>query len=447
MTDRIDSVIAGRENTLQEFGKYVSQSVLGQLGVSCYILADTYFISKGVGADGLTALNLAIPVFSVMNGCGFMLGIGSGTKYGIMRGTENEKRGDLLFTSSMSVVMITSLLFMLIGLLAADPITVLVGANAEVYDMTKTYLQVILLFSPMFMINQMLGAMIRNDGNTSLAMVAMLSGCLFNIVFDYVFVFPMGLGLFGAVLATAVAPIISILILLLHFKKKKNQFHLIHVRPDVKLVASAAGLGVPSLVTEVSSGLVIAVFNLLILRLAGNVGVAAYGIVANISIVVIAIYNGIAQGVQPLLSREYGHGQEKNVHRFLGWAMMLTIALAIVIYVGIYWNADGITKIFNSGQDMDLQRMAVEGLQIYFTACPFVGANILLAIYFAATDQAAPAQIISLLRGLIVIIPLAFIMANVAGLTGVWMTFPLTELVVCVVACGLYKKMKKRSYL
>lgn len=438
--------MAGKENTLQEFGKYVSQSVLSQLGVSCYILADTYFISKGVGADGLTALNLAIPVFSVMNGCGFMLGIGSGTKYGIMKGTGNEKRGDVLFTSSLCVVTVLAVIFMLIGLLAADPITVLVGANAEVYDMTRTYLQVILLFSPMFMINNLLGAMIRNDGNTSLAMTAMLSGCLFNIVFDYIFVFPMGLGLFGAVLATAVAPIISILILLQHFVKKKNQFRLIRVRPDVRLVASAAGLGVPSLVTEVSSGLVIAVFNLLILGLAGNVGVAAYGVVANISIVVIAIYNGIAQGVQPLLSREYGRSQEKNVHRFLGWAMMITVILAMVIYVGIYWNADVIAMIFNSGRDMDLQRIAVEGLKIYFTACPFVGANILLAIYFAATDQAAPAQMISLLRGLIVITPLAFIMANVAGLTGVWMTFPLTELVVCVVAYGLYKKMK-RTYL
>ena len=438
--------MAGKENTLQEFGKYVLQSVLSQLGVSCYILADTYFISKGVGADGLTALNLAIPVFSVMNGCGFMLGIGSGTKYGIMKGTGNEKRGDVLFTSSLCVVTVLAVIFMLIGLLAADPITVLVGANAEVYDMTRTYLQVILLFSPMFMINNLLGAMIRNDGNTSLAMTAMLSGCLFNIVFDYIFVFPMGLGLFGAVLATAVAPIISILILLQHFVKKKNQFRLIRVRPDVRLVASAAGLGVPSLVTEVSSGLVIAVFNLLILGLAGNVGVAAYGVVANISIVVIAIYNGIAQGVQPLLSREYGRSQEKNVHRFLSWAMMLTVILAMVIYVGIYWNADVIAMIFNSGRDMDLQRIAVEGLKIYFTACPFVGANILLAIYFAATDQAAPAQMISLLRGLIVIIPLAFIMANVAGLTGVWMTFPLTELVVCVVAYGLYKKMKKNLF-
>lgn len=438
--------MAGKENTLQEFGKYVSQSVLSQLGVSCYILADTYFISKGVGADGLTALNLAIPVFSVMNGCGFMLGIGSGTKYGIMKGTGNEKRGDVLFTSSLCVVTVLAVIFMLIGLLAADPITVLVGANAEVYDMTRTYLQVILLFSPMFMINNLLGAMIRNDGNTSLAMTAMLSGCLFNIVFDYIFVFPMGLGLFGAVLATAVAPIISILILLQHFVKKKNQFRLIRVRPDVRLVASAAGLGVPSLVTEVSSGLVIAVFNLLILGLAGNVGVAAYGVVANISIVVIAIYNGIAQGVQPLLSREYGRSQEKNVHRFLSWEMMLTVILAMVIYVGIYWNADVIAMIFNSGRDMDLQRIAVEGLKIYFTACPFVGANILLAIYFAATDQAAPAQMISLLRGLIVIIPLAFIMANVAGLTGVWMTFPLTELVVCVVAYGLYKKMKKNLF-
>ena len=99
--------MAGKENTLQEFGKYVSQSVLSQLGVSCYILADTYFISKGVGADGLTALNLAIPVFSVMNGCGFMLGIGSGTKYGIMKGTDKKTMRDYLDAMEQAGVVTT----------------------------------------------------------------------------------------------------------------------------------------------------------------------------------------------------------------------------------------------------------------------------------------------------------------------------------------------------
>lgn len=425
----------------REFAGYVSQSVLTQLGVSCYILADTYFISKGVGADGLTALNLAIPAFNIMNGCGLMLGIGSATKYGIMKGIGAGKKGDVLFSSSFFAAAVVSIFYMLVGLLAADPITVLLGANAEVYDMTRTYLQVILLFSPAFIFNNLLGSFVRNDDNPSLAMIAMVSGCLFNIVFDYVFIFPMGMGIFGAVLATAVAPVISILILLTHFRQK-NKFHLIRVRPDLRLVGASCGLGVPSLVTEVSSGLVIAVFNLLILDLKGNVGVAAYGVIANISIVVIAIYNGISQGAQPLMSREYGRGKPDSVRNLLRDAMVLTLAAAVIIYAGIFWQAEGIAGIFNSEQNAALGKIAAEGLRIYFTASPFVGCNILLATYFSATDQALPAQTIALLRGLIVIIPLAFFMAKIAGILGVWMTFPLTEVFVCILAVVLYQRKK-----
>lgn len=427
----------------QEFAGYVSQSVLTQLGVSCYILADTYFISRGVGADGLTALNLAIPAFNIMNGCGLMLGIGSATKYGIMKGIGAGRKGDMLFSSSFYAAIAVSIFYMLIGLLAADPLTVLLGANAEVYGMTRTYLQVILLFSPAFILNNMLGSFVRNDDNPSLAMIAMVSGCLFNIVFDYVFIFPMGLGIFGAVLATAVAPVISILILLIHFRQKKNQFHLIRVRPNLRLVGASCGLGVPSLVTEVSSGLVIAVFNLLILELKGNTGVAAYGVIANISIVVIAIYNGIAQGAQPLMSREYGKGKPDSVSTILRDAMVLTLAAAVILYVGIFWQAEGIADIFNSEQNAALGKIAAEGLRIYFTASPFVGCNILLATYFSATDQALPAQTIALLRGLIIIIPLAFLMAKIAGILGVWMTFPLTEIFVCILAVVLYIKYRK----
>ncbi len=243
----------------REFCKYVSQSVLSMLGISCYILADTFYISNGVGADGLTALNLAIPVFSVVNGCGMMLGMGSAAKFAIMKETNGRRDVGILFTSTVFAAVVLGVLFVLLGLFAAEQMAVLVGADEQVYDMVRVYIRVILLFSPAFLMNNILNCYVRNDGNPSLSMKAMISGSVFNIIFDYIFIFPLHMGIFGAVLATGTAPVISMMILSLHFLQKKHHFQLVHTRPDIKAVCQGAALGIPSLVNEVSSGLVIAV--------------------------------------------------------------------------------------------------------------------------------------------------------------------------------------------
>ena len=435
------------ENKLyfREFLKYSSLNVLGMIALSCYILADTFFVSKALGADGLAALNLAIPVYSFINGSGLMIGMGGGIKYSIAKSQGAAQRADQTFTNSAVLTAVIAACFFLTGLLASGPLALLLGADGAVYEMTRTYLQVILLFAPMFMTNNLLLCFIRNDGAPQLSMAAMITGSLSNVVLDYVFMFPFGMGIFGAVLATGMAPVISILVLSPYLFRRKNQFHLRKCRISGKLALGIFSSGLPSLITEVSSGIVMIVFNTIILGIAGNIGVAAYGVIANLSLVVMSIYTGISQGIQPLLSSGYGTGNRKKTQSVLRYALVSAVLISVVVYVCVFFGADPIAAVFNSEQNATLQSIAVTGLKIYFTACVFAGFNIILSVYFTSTENALPAHIISILRGFVVIIPMAFLLSAAAELTGVWAAFPATELIVSLIGAGLFFRIGKRT--
>lgn len=430
---------------LRDFLFYTALNVLGMMGLSCYILADTFFISKGLGANGLAALNLAIPIYSFIHGSGLMLGIGGATKYSIFKGQRAHKNADQVFSNTLYAGGILILIFLSAGLFLSGKITVLLGADEEIYAMTKTYLQVILLFSPAFMMNDILICFVRNDGSPSLSMTAMLVGSFANIILDYIFIFPMGLGIFGAVLATGFAPVISMMILSIHWLKKRSHFRFKWIKPQPKMMGSMLALGVPSLISEVASGIVIIVSNMIILKLLGNVGVAAYGVVANLSLVVVSVYTGIAQGMQPLVSKSYGYGDAKGIQKTLGYALITMGAVSAVIYAGILLFADPIAGIFNSEQNLKLQKIAVDGLKLYFLAVPFVGFNIVISMFFTSTEKAVPAQMVSLLRGMILIIPMAFLFSSLWGITGVWITFPVTEGIVALLGFVLYSLNSKQK--
>lgn len=438
-----------KENTMRNktlfrsFARYTILNVMSMIGLSCYILADTYFVSNGLGADGLTALNLAIPVYSFMNGFGLMLAVGGATKYAIFRAQGKPEEGNRTFTNIIWAAGVLSVIMVCGGLFGSGLLARWMGADENVFAMTEIYIRVILLFSPAFIFNNVINSFVRNDGNPKLSMIAMLAGSGSNVVMDYIFIFPMKMGMFGAVLATGFAPVIGLVILSSHFFKKQNGFHLQKERPERKRILSAATLGVPSLITEVSSGLVMTVYNLLILGIAGNVGVAAYGVIANIVLVVYAVYNGIAQGMQPVISDSYGKGEKENVRRVFVYGITAMLILSLLIYAGLFAKAEAVTLLFNRDRDMALQNMAVEGIRIYFAAIPFAGFNILTAAFFASTEKALPAQIISLLRGIILVIPMAFLLANVWKLTGVWLSFAVTELLTAGLGAVFLKGKKK----
>lgn len=207
---------------------------------------------------------------------------------------------------------------------------------------------------------------------------------------------------------------------------------------SINLTMSIFSCGLPSLITEVSSGIVIIVFNIIILRLQGNVGVAAYGVIANLSLVIMSIYTGVAQGIQPIISSNYGAGNRANVQAILRYAMTTVFVISGIVYLYVFFSASQIANIFNSEHNTVLQSIAVTGLKYYFTACLFAGFNIIMSVYFTSTEYALPAHIISLLRGFVIIIPMAFLLSAIGGMIGIWCAFPTTELFVSIIGVTLY---------
>lgn len=430
---------------LREFGKYVSLNVMGMIGLSCYILADTFFVSRGLGTDGLTALNLAIPVYSFIHGSGLMIGMGGGTRYSILKSRGEGEEVNRTFTNAVYLAGGFAVFFILLGLFFSGEILRLFGARGEVFHMARTYLTVILLFAPAFLMNNVMLCFVRNDGAPQLSMAAMIGGSLSNVVLDWVFIFPCKMGIFGAVFATGLAPLISMAILSLHMIRKRNGFHLVKCPPQGKRMVQILASGVPSLVTEASSGIVMIVFNSIIMGLQGNVGVAAYGVIANLSLVITAVYTGIAQGIQPLISRSFGAGRRQEIQVFLRCGLILMMIFSVVIYGGIFLGAEQVAAVFNSENNEMLQKTAVEGLRLYFIACPFAGFNIITSVYFTSGGNPAPANIMSVLRGFLVIIPMAFLLSRAAGIAGTWCAFPVTEAAVAGLGAAFYVKYRQRK--
>ena len=298
----------------REFLEYVLSSMLAMIGQSIYILADTYFVAKGLGANGLAALNLAIPIYNFINGVGLMIGIGGATRFIISRTVGDAERSRRIYTTAAISGVLAGLCFSLLGLFFVDPLTVLLGAKAETYEMTKIYLRMVLLFAPAFISNSIFSAFVKNDGGPKLAMLGMICGqCLLIRFFDYIFYFSDGTRYFRRGARDGLFACHGYSGALVASDPEKSSFYPVKRGYRFEELRRMLSLGVSSLISEITTGIVMIVFNIIILRLAGNAGVAAYGVLANIILVVIAVYNGIAQGSQPLFGRFFRVARHRKV--------------------------------------------------------------------------------------------------------------------------------------
>ena len=429
-------------NLTKQYFKYVSQNIFGLLGTSCYILADTYFISQAAGTDGVTLLNLCLPIYNLIFAFGSMIGLGSATRYTILR-AQGDERAQRYFSNAIFSACIIAIPFLLVGVFCPEVLLRLMGGDADIIALGVGYTRIFLLFTPFFMCNYIVSAFVRNDGDPSLAMVATLSGSLFNVVFDYIFMFPMGLGLPGAALATAVSPVLSICICSLHFLKKGNSIRFLRKAPSVRMLAQSCQLGISGFVGELSSGVTTTVFNLLLLRLAGNVAVAAYGVIANFALVATAIFNGVAQGAQPLVSSCYGKNDNAGAKKLLLLGTGTALVLAGLLYAGIFGFTDPLVSIFNSENSALMTEYAHNGMRMYFIGYFFAGSNIVAAGYLGAMNRPAEASITSLSRGMVAIVICSLVLSAIFGMNGVWAAFPASEALTAVLTLALLLKKKK----
>lgn len=412
----------------KQFFKYVSQNMLGMMGMSLYILADTFFISKAVGADGITALNLVLPIYNLIFAIGAMIGVGSAIRYSIEK-NKNKTDADGYFTHSLIWAAIISVIFVLAGIFIPDKIISFLGGDNNIVKAGTAYTRIFMMFAPFFMWNHICNAFVRNDGNPSVAMAATLLSSLFNIIFDYVLMFPLGLSMAGAALATALSPVVGVLICCVHFFSPKSGIRIRAVKLSVKRLVFSCQVGVSAFVGELSQGVITVVFNIIILSLCGNVGVAAYCVVANVSLVAVALFNGIAQGSQPLISGCYGKGNKEGVSKLTRMALLTAFLLSVIIIIIMYVWTEPIAGIFNGDNDTLLAEYAMEGLRIYFIGFLFAGINIVGTAALSAVESVKWAFTASIVRGFAAIIVFVVILSSVMGMTGVWLAFPAAELV------------------
>lgn len=422
--------------------QYIAPNILAMVGMSCYILADTFFIATSQGTNGITALNLALPIYGLIFAIGSMIGTGSAIRYTLAKAT-GQQEAKKYFSNALIWDAIVSVIFIAAGLFFPGQVMRVMGADAVIEAIGIPYIRIVLCFTPFFMMNYAFTAFVRNDNAPHIAMAATLLSSLFNIVFDYVFMFPLGMGMTGAALATAVSPIVSILICMVHYLSPKSSVSFHFMVPSVKMLISSCSLGVVAFVGEIASAVTTMVFNFVLLGLDGNTAVAAYGVIANTALVGTAIFNGVSQGLQPLASEAHARGEEHEKHQILVKSIVTGIILSIVLIGGVWFFASDITSAFNSEQSAQLAAYAIPGIRIYFIGFFAAGINIICAGFLSATDHAKESSIVAISRGIIAIIIFALVLPIFLGITGVWLAFPAAEAVTLLLAIFMTKRISK----
>lgn len=425
--------------TEKKLRKYLIPNILAMIGISCYILADTFFVSRAAGTNGITALNLALPVYGIMFAVGSMIGIGSATRYSLCR-LMSRKDTEQFFFNSIFWTLVISLVFVSFGIFCPEFVLKLMGADDKILSVGLSYIKIVLLFAPFFMLNYTFTAFTRNDGAPGIAMAATLSSSLFNIIFDYVFMFPLGMGITGAALATGISPIVSMIVCMTHFLSGKNSIKLVVKMPSVRIFALSCSLGTAGFIGEISSAVTSMAFNFILLDLVGNIAVAAYGAVANIALVGIAIFNGISQGLQPMASEAEGAGDEDAKRRIRRHSLHIGVVLSVLLTVLIWIWAGQIVGIFNSENSPKMADLAVTGLRLYNIGFPLAACNIVKAGFLSASGRAKESFIISVSRGIAAIIFFAFVLSRIFGIYGVWLAFPAAELFTLILPLFWKKK-------
>lgn len=431
---------------LSKYIRYVSLNILGMIGISVYILADTFFIAQALGEKGIAALNFSIPVFSVIYGFGLMLGLGGATKYSIAFAQGRHNDANRLFTNVLKAGLVIGMAFIVIGVVAAKELGHLLGSDPTTLPLTTIYLTTIMSFSPLLVINQILMTFVRNDKNPNLPMVAMLVGSLVNIVLDYIFVFPLQMGMFGAALATGASPIISLVLLSTHLFDKDTSLKLKKSNFQLLPILEVSKIGIPAWITELSSSIILITFNRVIFNLEGTLGVASYGIIANIALVVNAMFIGVAQGVQPLISSSFGKNDHHSLFQLKRYSFVTSLAISLLVYVVLWLGGPQIVQWFNKTADPNIAQIAGKGIQLYFTGFFFAGLNIILTIFWSSTEKNKSAFILSLGRGFVLLVPIVLLMSSIWGMNGVWLSFLVTEMVIFILAAGFARHIGNSAW-
>lgn len=431
------------DNIIKLFLKYLVPSICATLVTSIYVLADTIIIGKGVGADGIVALNIILPLFSFYFGTGYLFGIGGSVLMSVANGLEDKKQANTYFTTSLVCAALFAIMYLIVCNVWFYPMVYRLGANTSNITLVSQYGRIIVNGLPLFIFTALIQAFIRNDKNPKLAMIAVVTGGILNVILDYFFVFPFKMGIEGAALATLIGSATSLTIASTHFLSKNNTMAL--EKFNLKVAVEILKSGASSFLVDISSGIIVFVFNMQLLSYIGDIGVLVYGIISNCAIVAMSLFNGVAQAAQPIISVNFGAKKIDRILEVRRFGGMVAAFIGVLLFLFGFLMPQALIGIFVK-PTQQLLCLGTNAIRVYFTAFLLMHFNIFHSTYLQCIMKPIHSLMITLLRGLVLSIALVYILPVLFGVNGIWYVMPMTEgitfIIVLVMVGPINKQIK-----
>lgn len=433
------------QSMVKTFFQYSIPCIIGMFLTSFITIIDGMFIGWKMGTEGLAAVNLNLPVLYILLALTIMTGVGGVTLGAQSLGNKNNLHANHYFTVTMIINLFINFAVMLILILWQEPIIRLLNAKGILKELVRDYLGTMKFFYLFMMLNLSFSMFIRGEGKPQLSLMFGIIANILNIVLDYLFIFKFNLGMKGAALASGISVIIAFILGVLYFFSKHSVYKFTRIKIIQTDLKKIIFLGSAEFITQLSVSIITYVFNWVLLGRIGIEGVAAMTIVGYVSFIQSMILTGIAVGIHPVISYFFGAGNNKAVLELISIAFVGVISVGVFAFGIVHLGGDGIVGIFSKERGTFV-RTAVIGLKIFSFSFIFNGYNIITAAYFTSRGEAKKAAVISALRSLFLVMIFVMLLPPLIGDAGIWLTVPITELLVFVLAYYWIKKSRKELH-
>lgn len=410
---------------------------------SLYSMVDGFFVSKYVGVEALSAVNLSMPFINIVFALGIIAAVGSQTMCGVFIGRKNYMKANKIFSFNIRTVTISSIILTVLFYFNMDTIARLLGATEDLGPLVIEYIGHIVYFVPFLMISYNFEVMVKVDGFPRLAVATVITCGLSNVILDYVFVGLMGHGLAGAAVATGFSQVISTVVYLIHFTVGKSNLEFVEVKFSFDTLKSIFSLGVGDFVSEVGIAMIVLFYNIFIIKFLGEKSIATFSVISYVNNLALTCFAGITQGTQPLLSYYYGKKDYDSLKKLFRLATAAIFVTGVVFLAASQLFPERIFRIF---LDVDKETLSysVESLRKFSISFMITGFNVLIAAVCVSFLKPKYSVTINILRSFVTIYLALFVLTMIEP-TLIWFASALSEAVTLIFAYYFYKKLSREN--
>ena len=444
MTETANSL--GTQKISKLLIKQAIPASIGILVMSLNMIVDTIFVGQWIGSMAIAAVTVVLPIVFLISSIGMGIGIGGSSIISRAFGSNNFNKAYVTFGNQISLTLVLSIFFVIIGILYYNPLLLLFGANGAILEPATEYFNVVLFGVPFLAFAMMGNPVIRAEGKPKFAMYAMILPAISNIVLDIIFIKFLDLGMFGAGLATSISYAVCGLFIFSFFISKKSE---LVIKPSyfilkIAIVKEIVQLGGVTIARQGTISVLMIVLNATLFTYGGESAIAVYGIINRVMLFALFPVLGVTQGFLPIAGYNYGAKNNERVKETIKMAMIYGSSVATLIFVGIMAFPEAIATIFTS--DAALIKETPKALLYVFLATPVITAQLVGSAYFQAAGKALPALILTLLKQGFFLIPLVYILPKFFGLQGVWYSFPVADILATIVTL-IFLRLEVRKNL